>query len=125
MIFTNHLGTLKKIDKEILHQFLILLNPFSPHITEELNQKIGYGPITAANWPKYEESILVNEKITIAVQFKGKTRGTIDIVLDASEEMVMNLVKKTSFGKKYLSQGQIIKIIYIPKRIINIIISND
>ena len=59
--------------------------------------------------------------ITIAVQFKGKTRGTRDIAPDTNESETMEVVKKTEFGKKYLSQGKVIKIIYIQNKIINII----
>jgi len=123
MILTNHLTTLDVLDKNILHQFLILLNPFAPHLSEELNEKLGYEPITSTKWPKYDEKLIVNEKITIAVQFKGKTRGTINISPDTNKDEVMELVKGTRFGKKYLSQSEIIKIVYIQNKIINIITS--
>ncbi len=121
MIFANHLSTLDVLDKEILHQFLILLNPFAPHLSEELNEIIGYPPITTMQWPKYDKNLIIEDMITIAVQFKGKTRGTIEISPDTNENDAMKIVKKTSFGEKYLSQGKINKIVYIPGKIINII----
>jgi leucyl-tRNA synthetase len=123
MIFTNHLNKLEKLDKGVLHQFLILLNPFAPHLSEELNEKLGYGPITNIKWPIHDQELTIEAKLTIAVQFNGKTRGTIDLITDADEESAMNQVRSTSFGKKYLSDGNIIKIVYIPNRIINIILS--
>jgi len=123
MIFTNHLMTLDELDKSVLHQFLILLNPFAPHLSEELNERLEYGPITSMEWPVYDEKLILEEKNTIAVQFKGKTRGTIDVGPDTNEDEAMELVKVTTFGKKYLSQGKIVKIVYIPNKIINIIIS--
>ena len=123
MILTNHLTTLKELDKEVLHQFLILLNPFAPHITEELNEKIGYGIITSSQWPSYDETLIIDEIVTIAVQFKGKTRGTIEVSPDINEDGAMEIIKDTEFGAKYLSQGEVRKVIYIPNKIINIIIS--
>tara|TARA_B100001750_G_C15179934_1_gene433532 strand:- start:46 stop:639 length:594 start_codon:yes stop_codon:yes gene_type:complete len=121
MIFTNHLLTLNVLDKDVLHQFLILLNPFAPHLSEELNEKLGYGPITSTEWPAYDKQLIADEKITIGVQFNGKTRGTIDVGSDTDEGQAMKLVKATTFGEKYLSQGKIINIVYIQGKIINII----
>jgi leucyl-tRNA synthetase len=123
MIFTNHLNKLEKLDNGVLHQFLILLNPFAPHLSEELNDKLGYGPITNIKWPIHDQELTIEAKLTIAVQFNGKTRGTIDLTTDADEESALNQVRSTSFGKKYLSDANIIKIVYIPNRIINFILS--
>ena len=123
MIFTNHLNTLDKFDKKVLHEFLILLNPFAPHISEELNEILGYEPITSAQWPVHDENLFSDQKITLAVQFNGKTRGTIKILKDTQETDAFKIVGETSFGKKYLETGELMKIIYIPGRIINIIIS--
>ena len=123
MIFTNHLSTLNVLDKDVLHQFLILLNPFAPHLSEELNEKLGYQPITLMQWPEYDEKLIIDKMITIAVQFKGKTRGTIDVAPGTNEEDAMQIVEDTSFGKKYLSLGRVIKVVYIQNKIINIITS--
>ena len=121
MIFINHLITLDELDKSVLQQFLVLLNPFAPHISEELNQKLGYKAIALTEWPEYDNSLIADEECTIAVQFRGKTRGTLAVGLDADEDEVLSLVKDTAFGKKYLSEGKILKIIYIKSKIINII----
>ena len=123
MILTNHLSTLDILDKDILHKFLILLNPFAPHLSEELNEKLGYPAITSTKWPRYDDDLIVDENLTIAVQFKGKTRGTIDVGVDTNEDDAMEIVKTTAFGKKYLSQVQVVKVIYIKDKIINIITS--
>ena len=123
MIFVNHLTDLEVLDKHVLHQFLILLNPFAPHISEELNEELGYEALYNMNWPTHDENLIKEKTVTIAVQFKGKTRGTIDMPLDISESEALESVKKTTFGEKYLNQDEIIKIIYIPNKIINIITS--
>jgi len=121
MIFTNHLVTLDTLDKDILRHFLQLLNPFAPHVSEELNEKLGYKTIALTKWPEYDNSLVTDEECTIAVQFKGKTRGTLVVGLDADEDEVLGLVKDAAFGKKYLSEGKIVKVIYIKSKIINII----
>ena len=122
MILTNHLSNLENLDKKVLQKFLILLNPFAPHITEELNEKLGYGEITKSNWPKYDSNLILEDEAIIAVQFNGKKRGTMKIASDMDQNSVLELVKKTTFGEKYLAQAGIRKIIYIPNKIINILL---
>ena len=122
MILTNHLSNLENLDKKVLQNFLILLNPFAPHITEELNEKLGYGEITKLNWPDYDSNLILEDKTIIAVQFNGKKRGTVEIASDMDQSSVLELVKKTPFGEKYLAQAEIRKIIYIPNKIINILL---
>ena len=122
MILTNHLSNLENLDKKVLQKFLILLNPFAPHITEELNEKLGYGEITKLNWPEYDSNLILDDEAIIAVQFNGKKRGTVEIASDMKQSSVLELVKKTPFGEKYLAKAEIRKIIYIPNKIINILL---
>ena len=122
MIFTNHMTSIKILDRDILHKFLILLNPFAPHVTEELNEKIGFSPISSLEWPNYDDTLIIDEKIRIAIQFNGKKRGVVEILPNTGKEDVYDLVKNTSFGEKYLSEGEVIRIIYVPDKIMNIII---
>ena len=123
MIFVNHLSSLDVLDKKVLHQFLILLNPLAPHISEELNEKLGYRPLSGLKWPTYDEQFLSEDTVTLAIQFNGKTRGTVSVLQDSKEVDVIDMVKKTTFGKKYLKDGKVRKIIFVPGRIMNIIIS--
>ena len=122
MIFTNHLLTLKKLDKSVLHHFLLLLNPFAPHLSEEINQILGFGEISKTDWPKYDESMIIDETIDIAVQINGKTRGSISIFIDADQNTVEQTVKDHEKIKKYLSDTNILKVIYIKGRIINFVV---
>ena len=122
MIFTNYLATLDELDRDVLHNFLKLLNPFAPHISEELNQMIGFGKISSSEWPAYNSKYIFEEKIVIAVQFNGKMRGTIEITNDLLKEDVLNQVKKDEKFKKYLNGMSIIKEIYVPKKIVNIVL---
>ena len=122
MIFTNHLLTLKKLDKSVLHHFLLLLNPFAPHLSEEINQILGFEEISKTDWPNYDESKIIDETIDIAVQINGKTRGSISIFIDADQNTVEQTVKDHEKIKKYLSDTNILKVIYIKGRIINFVV---
>ena len=122
MIFTNYLSTLEKLDKSVLHHFLLLLNPFAPHLSEELNQLLGFGEISKTDWPKYDESKIIEETIEIAVQVNGKTRGSISTFIDADQNTVEQTVKDNDKINKYLLDTNIKKVIYIKGRIINFVI---
>ena len=122
MIFVNHLIKLEKLDKSVLHQFLLILNPFAPHISEELNEMIGFETLINIPWPEYDKSKIIEEKITIAVQFNGKTRGNISIKTDANESLVKTIVENDDNLNKYLTNKEIVKTIYIKGRIVNFVI---
>ena len=103
MIFVNHLQTLDHISKDTIRTFLILMNPLAPHITEEINETLGYDRIASSSWPTYNSKLIEEEKQTIAVQFNGKTRGTIVIDSDLSEIEISDLIKKDKKLYKYLN----------------------
>ena len=122
MIFVNHLTKLEKLDKSVLHQFLLILNPFAPHLSEELNEMLGFDTLVNIPWPEYDPKLIVNETITIAVQFNGKTRGNISITSDVNESMVKTTVQNHENLNKYLIDKEIVKTIYIKDRIVNFVI---
>ena len=122
MIFVNHLIKQEKLDKFVLHQFLLILNPFAPHLSEELNEMLGFEPLINNPWPEYDELKIIEEKITIAVQFNGKTRGNISITTNETQNEIEDIIKNDVNLQKYLSKKKIIKVIYIQGRIINFVI---
>ncbi len=122
MIFVNHLIKLEKLDKFVLHQFLLILNPFAPHLSEELNQMLGYKIITNSDWPIYDKTKLLEDKIEIAIQFNGKTRGKIQIANEESQIEIELSIKNDPKLSKYLYEKTIIKVIYIKNRIINFVL---
>ena len=123
MIFTNHLQSLKLIDRETVKTFLHLMNPLAPHITEEINELLGYSRIASSKWPSYNKKLIEEEKYTIAVQFNGKTRGTIKVNSSSNEENIYDSILNDDLLAKYLNNVTIIRKIYIPNRIINILTS--
>ena len=122
MIFVNHLMTLEKLDKFVLHQFLLILNPFAPHLSEELSEMLGFETLSETSWPVYDTQKIIEETITIAVQFNGKTRGNISILKDQNQTEVESIIQNDSKLNKYLNDKEIIKVIYIQGRIVNYVI---
>ena len=124
MIFINHLQEQNEYDIQALKTFLILLNPFAPHISEELNEKLfekNYVPIFRQSWPVYDESLTISDLITIAVQINGKTRGTIQAVMDSDEEIIYKMVLDNKNFIKYLEDAIVTRKIYVPNRLVNIV----
>ena len=125
MIFINHMLDLKNVNKKVLEQFLIILNPFAPHITEEINEILfseSQGKISDRNWPKYDASMIESDEMTIAVQINGKTRGTIVVKNNSDEEKIKNKVSLNKNLKKYFLNMSEIKVIYIPNKLINFVL---
>lgn len=104
-------------------EFLKLLAPFAPHVAEELWSLMGNpSSIHLATWPTYDESFLVEDEATIAVQISGKLRGTLVIARDLSEINVLDIVKSTEYYQKYVGTATPKKIVFIPNKLINIVI---
>ena len=98
---------------------LTLLNPVAPHITEELWEIVGFdGYVYQSTWPEYDEAKLVQSTIEIALQINGKVKGTMSIDKEASKDEVIAKAKET-LGDKLT--GTIVKEIYVPGRIVNIV----
>jgi leucyl-tRNA synthetase len=122
MIFTNHLQSLDSIDKITVRTFLQLMNPLAPHISEEINEMLGYSRIVSSDWPSYNIKLIEEEKITIAVQFNGKTRGTLSIDSNYTEAQILNTINSDQKLSKYFDGFSLIKTILIPKRLINFVL---
>ena len=105
-----------------IRDFLIMLNPIVPHITEELWERLGgKGYLLEASWPRAEERWLKRETVTIAVQVNGKLRATIEVPSDAGESQVKEVALNHRKVIPHLQDKEIKKIIYVPGRIINIV----
>ena len=121
MILTSHLENLKNINSEEYKILLRILNPFAPHITEELWEECNFEPnIESSPWPTFNEKDLVQNEVEIAVQINSKIVGRTKICTTASQEEIEAKVKK-EFEPKFANK-QIIKSILIPSRLINFII---
>ena len=113
----------KGITKDDYRVLLTLLNPTAPHITEELNEQYKLGsPICESSWPKYDESKVANEDVTIGVQVNGKLRGTITTSSDASEDEIKEAAYRDPNVKKHIDGKEIVKTIIIKGKIVNIVV---
>ena len=123
MIAVNELTDLKCSKREVLEQLLILLSPFTPHIAEELWEALGHKEsITYASFPEYIEAYTIENTCTYAVSFNGKTRFTVDLPKDMSREDVDAHVRSLEQTEKYVAGGNIVKVIVVPGKIVNIVV---
>ena len=123
MIAVNELTDLKCNKREILEQLVVLLSPFAPHISEELWEALGHKEsITYAAFPEYVEAYTIENTCTYAVSFNGKTRFTVDLALDMSREDVEAHVRGLEQTAKYVAGGNIVKVIVVPGKIVNIVV---
>ena len=112
-----------QVSKKDISLMLQVLNPFIPHVTEYLWSELGNKErIHISSWPKALKKLLIEDTITIGVQINGKLRGTIDIKPNSLENEVKDAAQKEENVVKYIDGKEIIKIIYVPNRIINIVI---
>ena len=123
MIAVNELTDLKCTKREVLEQLVVLLSPFAPHVAEELWEALGHKEsITYAAFPEYVEAYTVENNCTYAVSFNGKTRFTVELPLDMSREDVDAHVRGLDQTAKYVGEGNIVKVIVVPGKIVNIVV---
>lgn len=123
MSLTNEFNDFGSISRQDFRTFLILLNPVAPHITEELWHKNNLGGyLNETSWPIYDESKTIDDEIEIPVQFNGKVRYTVKVSQDATQEEVKQIVESSENYKNQLGDKSVIKEIYVPKKIYNIVV---
>jgi len=111
--------------RESVEAVILLLSPFAPHITEELWARLGGAeatPLYKTSWPEYDEEAVVREEVTLVVQINGKVRSRFSVAPDASEDDVMEMVKKDEPLRPWLEGKEIKKVIYVPGRILNMVV---
>jgi leucyl-tRNA synthetase len=128
MVFTNEAMTWEVKPASILREFLILLQPFAPHVAEELWQKLStlssqsstnlaYSP-----WPKFDPALLVESEIEIPVQVNGKLRAVIKVSVEATQQQLQELALANEDVKPFIEGKTIKKVIVLPKRLVNIVV---
>jgi len=123
MIAVNDLTALKCSKKEILEPMVVLLSPFAPHIAEELWERMGHdGSVSFASFPVFIPALAAEDNVTYPVQFNGKMRFTVDMPRSASPAEVEAAVRANEFTPKYVGEQQIVKVIVVPGRIVNIVV---
>lgn len=121
MSYLNDAG--KALDRSSLETLIILLAPMAPHLAEELWVKIGNeSSVFTASWPQADPEMLVVDQVTIAVQVNGKTRTTIEVAVDATQEQAWEMAADITSVKNATENKKIVKTIYVPGRILNVVV---
>lgn len=133
MIYVNHLSSLEVIPRSALQELLLCLSPFAPHLAEELWSELGFNRaqagdesparcIAEAAWPTWDESLCVDAVVILPVQVNGKVRGRVEMARDASEEQAYQAALQDENLQKALEGKSLKKIVYVPGRILNLIV---
>ncbi len=123
MIAVGELAQQKCAARSVLEPLAVLLSPFAPFFAEELWHKLGHeGTVCDAEWPAFDEAYLKEDSVTLSVSFNGKTRFTLDFPADASKEQIEKETLASEAAAKYLEGKQIVKVIVVPGRIVNIVV---
>ena len=113
----------KEIGRDVIERFLILLAPFAPHITEELWHQLGNkDSIHQQKWPKWDPELVKEEMITLIIQVNGKVRDKVKVKASISEEKAKEIALSSEKIKKWTKGRKIKKVIFVPGKLINIVI---
>ena len=111
------------ITKDEMRTFLVLLNPTAPHITEEMWQICGYeGTIAETDWPKYDDSKTIDNEVEIVLQINGKIKDKLVIASGLSKDEMEAVAKENAKIKELTEGKQIVKIICVPGKLINVVV---
>ena len=123
MIFVNAVYKEDVFPVEYAEGFIKLLNPIAPHITEEIWEKLGHKEtMTYEKWPEYQEDKLKDDIVTVVVQVNGKVRGKMEVVSSISDEEMESKAFNIDNVKQYTLNKEVVKVITIPKKLVNIVI---
>ena len=123
MIAVGELAQQKCKARSVMEQLVSLLAPFAPHVAEELWSRLGHDTtVCDAPWPACDEQYLKEDTVTLSVSFNGKTRFTLDFPADASKDDIQAAALSAEQAQKYLEGKQVVKVIVVPGRIVNIVI---
>ena len=123
MICVNELSQLKCHNKELLEQVVILLNPFAPHISEELWSLLGHtNSVCDAAWPQVNEAYLVEDEQQLTISFNGKARFQMNFAATTSSDEIQAITLQDERTIKYIDGKTVVKVIVVPKKIVNIVL---
>lgn len=123
MELTNAIYKAETVNKSVMEAFVLLMAPITPHISEELWEKLGHTDgVAYAPWPTYDESLLHEDEVEIVVQIMGKKRANIMVPVNATQDDVLALAQQEQRVQEYIAGKQIVKVIYVPNRLLNIVV---
>ncbi len=126
MVFVNEIMKLDTRPRAILEPFVLVLSPFAPHLGEELWHRLGHAQSLAYEpWPSYDPALMVEDTITVAVQVNGKLRATLDLPRGADQEAARTAALADERIRRYVNGAQLRKVIYVPDKLLNLVVGNS
>jgi leucyl-tRNA synthetase len=123
MEYLNELSKAESVDKGSIKSLLIMLAPFAPHITEELWSALdNKDSIHKEPWPSYDPKLIVENEITIPIQVNGKLRDTIKVPAGSEKDVILSAAKDSEKVKNFTAGKQLLKEIYVPKKLVNFVV---
>jgi len=124
MIFVNAFMNAEVIPISAMRTFLILLNPFAPHLSSELWEKLKpSGDITKQSWPSYQEKFLVEDEVEIVVQVNGKLRDRMMMSASATEDEIKSAAQSNPKIAELIAGKKVRKVVVVPKKLVNIVVA--
>ncbi len=123
MVFINHMTALSQKPKACLKPFVQLLNPFAPHLAQELWQTLGEkSELSFEPWPSFDPRLALEDKVTVAIQVMGKTRGSVEVARGTPQSEVESLAKEITAVVNQLKDRSIVKVIFVKDKIMNFVL---
>jgi len=128
MIFVNAFTNVETIPLSAIRTFLILLNPFAPHISSELWERLSAefdearGDVTQQSWPVYDERLLIEDEVEIVIQINGKLRDRVKMPIVATEEELKAVALSNPKVQDRIAGKEVRKVIVVPKKLVNIVV---
>lgn len=121
--FVSEIVGLERIPRSIAERLVLLLSPMAPHISEELWRRLGYEETLGYEpWPTYDESMVAEEEITIAVQVNGKVRGSVTVAAQTPKDKVLARARAEENVARHLEGKTLRREIYVPRKIVNFVV---
>ena len=123
MVFVNEMTNLEVRPRSVLEQFVLLISPYAPHLAEEIWSRLGHSDTLAYEaWPTADPRYLVDDTVTVVVQVNGKLRDQVDAPADISEDDIRQLVTDREKLRPWLEGKQVVKFIYVPGKLVNLVV---
>ncbi len=123
MVYAGHMAQMDKVPAVMFRSLVLILAPYAPHLAEELYEFLGgKESVSKASWPSFDESKIVEDNVSIAVQVNGKVRSVVEVAMDSDDDRVVSLAKNDGKIAKWLEGKSIVKTIVVKNRIVNFII---
>jgi leucyl-tRNA synthetase len=123
MILVNHLNGMEQPPREAVEKLVLCLSPFAPHLAEELWEVLGHAPSVAnAPWPQFDQALIEDAVLEIAVQVNGKVRGRAALARDADELAAREAGLADPNVSKFIEGKSLKKLVYVPGKILNFIV---